>query len=239
MARQRATIGAMGDGGEEPLAGGWLTAGVVRVGDTVRRPTGPHTPAVHALLRHLEAVGFAGAPRVLGIDDAGREVLAYVPGAVRLDAAQACWPDVALVEAARLVRAFDDATAAIAPPGAEVICHGDPGPWNIVWRGERAVALIDFDEIRPGRRRDDLGDAAWKHLNLGSPVASDAEQARRLRLFADAAGLAQADLLAGVRGALAREERALGRIALPPDALVFRRARLARASRWLDAREPR
>lgn len=235
MARQRATIGAMGDGAEQALAGGWLTAGVVRVGDTVRRPTGPHTPAVHALLRHLEAVGFDGAPRLLGSDENGREVLTYVPGAVRLDAARALWPDAALVEAVRLLRAFHDATAAVAPPGAEVVCHGDPGPWNIVWRDERAVALIDFDEIHPGLRRDDLGDAAWKHLNLGSPVAADDEQARRLRLFAEAAVLAPVELLAGVRHALIREDGALRRLALAPDALAFRRARLARASRWLAA----
>jgi hypothetical protein len=54
------------------LSGGRLTAGVVRVGGTVRRPTGPHSPFVHELLAHLEAVGFAGAPRLLGVDDQGR-----------------------------------------------------------------------------------------------------------------------------------------------------------------------
>jgi Tol biopolymer transport system component len=35
---------------------------------------------VHALLRHLESVGFEGAPRVVGFDDSGREVLTYVDG---------------------------------------------------------------------------------------------------------------------------------------------------------------
>ena len=49
---------------------------MVRVGDTVRRPAGPWTPAVDALLRHLEDVGFPGAPRALGRD---RHVL---PGVV-------------------------------------------------------------------------------------------------------------------------------------------------------------
>jgi hypothetical protein len=40
--------------GETALTGGRLTPGVVRVGDTVRRPTGPHWLFVHALLAHLE-----------------------------------------------------------------------------------------------------------------------------------------------------------------------------------------
>ena len=39
---------------ELPLSGGNVTAGVVRVGDTVRRPVGAWTPAVHNLLQHLE-----------------------------------------------------------------------------------------------------------------------------------------------------------------------------------------
>ena len=47
----------------------------MRVGDTVRRPTGPWTPAIHALLRHLEHRGFDGAPRLHGIDEQGREIL--------------------------------------------------------------------------------------------------------------------------------------------------------------------
>lgn len=46
---------------EVPLSGGDVSEGVVRVGDTVRRPLGAHSPAVHGLLRHLEAVAFDGA----------------------------------------------------------------------------------------------------------------------------------------------------------------------------------
>ena len=65
---------------EIPLLGGNVTEAVVRVGDTVRRPVGEWTPAVHALLHHLEDVGFSAAPRVLGIDAQGREVLTYCEG---------------------------------------------------------------------------------------------------------------------------------------------------------------
>jgi hypothetical protein len=69
-------------GTEIPLGGGNMSSGVVRVGDTVRRPAGPWTPAVHALLTHLHEAGFGGAPRPLGIDDRGREVLTFMPGTV-------------------------------------------------------------------------------------------------------------------------------------------------------------
>jgi len=47
----------------------------------VRRPAGPWTPAVHALLRHFERVGFRGAPRALGVEE-GWELLEWVEGEV-------------------------------------------------------------------------------------------------------------------------------------------------------------
>src|SRR6266511_1885361 len=48
---------------EELLSGGNTSAEVVKIGSTVRRPTGPWTSRVHELLRHLESRGFEGAPR--------------------------------------------------------------------------------------------------------------------------------------------------------------------------------
>ncbi len=107
---------------EVALTGGRITQGVVRVGNTVRRPTGPHTPFVHSLLRHLEEVGFDGAPRVLGIDERGREIVTFIEGHVPPDLAT--WLDNQLVEAAELIRRFHDATAgAELAAGEEVVCH--------------------------------------------------------------------------------------------------------------------
>ena len=66
---------------EVVLAGGMTNAGLVmRVGNTVRRPRRPTSEATEALLGHLEEVGFDGAPRYLGSDERGREVLSYIPG---------------------------------------------------------------------------------------------------------------------------------------------------------------
>ena len=66
---------------EEILEGGGVNV-VTRIGSTVRRPVQPWTAAVHVLLRHLADVGFDGAPRVLGVDDQGREILDYLAGEV-------------------------------------------------------------------------------------------------------------------------------------------------------------
>ena len=95
---------------EVALVGGDVHVGenvVVRVGDTVRRAVGPHTPLVHALLHHFEAVGFDGAPRALGFDERGREVLSYVEGTAAL--APIPRGDDVLAALARLLRRMHDA----------------------------------------------------------------------------------------------------------------------------------
>ena len=39
---------------------------VHRAGHLTLRPSAPWTPDIHALLRHLETVGFTGSPRIIG-----------------------------------------------------------------------------------------------------------------------------------------------------------------------------
>src|SRR5207302_1190481 len=148
---------------ERPLPGGNMTAGVVRVGDTVRRPRTASWRAVHALLRHLERVGFTGSPRVLGIDEKGREILTFHDGVTTWpDAPDLLATDDNLGRAARLVRDFHRASASFAPPpqvpwwqgsidpiGGNLVLHGDLAPWNLV-AGEEWV-IIDWDSASPGR----------------------------------------------------------------------------------------
>jgi hypothetical protein len=66
---------------EEPLQGGTLSR-VVRVEDTVRRVVSDPRESGHRLLAHLEAAGFDGAPRFLGMDEQGRETLTFIDGDV-------------------------------------------------------------------------------------------------------------------------------------------------------------
>src|SRR3954462_3402088 len=100
---------------EIPLLGG-NTSPVVRAGDPVRRNIGPWTPAVHALLRHLEYVGFTGSPRALGIDERGREGLSYLQGECGESPLAAHWvTDEALVTVATMLRMFHDAQYGFRP----------------------------------------------------------------------------------------------------------------------------
>jgi hypothetical protein len=194
---------------EIPLTGGNENV-VVRVGDTVRRPVHPWTPAVHTLLRHLEQVRFAESPRALGFDDKGREILTHIPGEVGNHPISAeMTTDPSLVACARMLRRYHE--AARTQPGWddlpwrsrfpdpsrwEVICHGDVATYNIVYRGEVPVGLIDFDVAGPGPRLWDIAYAAYRLV----PLASDAscrgfgfttlpDRPRRLALFLDTYGL--------------------------------------------------
>lgn len=194
------------------MAGGRTTPGVVRVGDTVRRPAGPHSAFVHAFLAALEQAGFAGAPRTLGVDAEGRDVLAFIPGDV--PAELGAFPDAATSAAARLLRVLHDVTVRTSLRGAaEVVCHGDPGPCNAVFRGGLPVAFIDFDAAHPGARRDDVGYAAWLWLDLGNADLDPGLQGRRLAAFVQAYGaLPSADAVPAVLDA---QEMLAGRAGAP------------------------
>jgi aminoglycoside phosphotransferase (APT) family kinase protein len=197
---------------EISLPGGDVTDGVVRVGDTVRRTMGRSAPAVHALLRHLESVGFEGAPRVLGVDEQGREMLSYLPGeaAVRPLPAYAVRDEV-LGELAGLVRRFHDAVASFrAPEGVrwvggsaddeapELVGHCDITPENVIFRDGRPWALIDFDMARPVTRLFDVATTLRHWEPIADPMDRDPRQRHldvgaRLRLFCDAYGLEGGD----------------------------------------------
>ena len=177
--------------------GGNVADGVVRVGRTVRKPATPATPAVAAFLAHLAAAGFEAAPRHLGTDAAGRQVLEFVPG-VTADQLPLLDP-VELARLGALLRRLHDASTtfqapldahwqvAIAPDRTELVCHHDLAPWNLVRDGDRWV-FIDWDGAGPGSRLWDLGYVAhgFVPLHAGGDPAVDGP---RLRALADGYGL--------------------------------------------------
>lgn len=193
---------------EVRLSGGTTNAGrVSRVGDTVRRPNRAAAASTRAVLVHLEHVGFDGAPRWLGIDEQGREVLAYVPGCAPISPTPS-WAltDDALVSVAELLRRYHDAVQSFDATGLRfdhtvparfhstppLIAHNDPNLDNIIFRDGRAVALIDFDLAAPASRAWDLACAArlWVPLRerADAPLEIQDRLLARLSLFAEAYG---------------------------------------------------
>ncbi|MDO8506546.1 MAG: phosphotransferase [Candidatus Limnocylindria bacterium] len=188
---------------EEPLGGNLNAA--VRVGDTVRRTTGPWTPAIHALLRFLEERGFP-APRERGIDEQGREILAYIEGEAHSGTFEPL-PDRVMeeanvIDAAKLLRRYHDVVAdfrppvdaiwrLVAPTKHEIICHNDWSPWNALFRDGRFALTLDWDLAGPGTPVWDVANAAysWAPLSVEHRRRSLEEKARRVKLFLDAYGL--------------------------------------------------
>jgi aminoglycoside phosphotransferase (APT) family kinase protein len=120
-------------------------------------------------------------------------MLTYREGWVPQNLEYRSWGDDQVVEAARLVRALHDATAGSPlSADAEVVCHGDLSPCNVVFVDRIPRYLIDFDSARPGTRREDLAYMAWMWLvGVEDPAESPPLDARlaRMRLLLDAYGL--------------------------------------------------
>ena len=208
-----------GDLTEHSLEGGDVTEGLVRIGETIRRPTVATSEPVRRLLESLAAVGFAGAPRHLGVDAADRHVLDFIAGEV----ATRPWPEWLgderrLASVARLVRSYDDAAMEVGlpdwstamrrddPPGTppsiagspEFIGHVDITPENVVFRDGAAFALIDFDMARPATRLEEVVNmllwwAPWAPVEDREFTLTGVDPFRRAGIIVDAYGLADGE----------------------------------------------
>lgn len=180
---------------------------VTRADDLVLRPARPWTATVHTLLAHLREAGLECVPEPVGISD-GVEAVRWIPG----DCGAGAWrhqnTEAAVRSAGALLRRVHDATEGFEPPegaewafpatlGATVVTHGDPGPWNFVWRDGVAVALVDWDYATPAPAMDDVAYA----VDTFAPLRGDDEleecdgfdlppdRAARIHAFAEAYGL--------------------------------------------------
>lgn len=204
---------------EEPLQGGNQTSGVVRVGDTVRRPNEPWSPAIRVLLDHLETAAPGIAPRSLGIDGKGRDTISFVEGEIgHYPLAEHMRSDASMVAAARLLRRYHDATSALKdrldlpwqyadpdPDRREVICHNDAAPYNIIFQNGSPTVLIDFDHAGPGPRIRDVAYAIYRFAPLASNESchgfgwpTPPDRFARARAFVEAYGLGSTEGLVGM-----------------------------------------
>ncbi|NUW36259.1 phosphotransferase [Nonomuraea sp. SMC257] len=199
---------------EIELTTGIGRSAVHRRGDVVVRDSGPWTPAVHALLNHLEEVGFPAAPRLVGAgyDAEGRETLTYIEGEF---AHPGGWSLEGAAAVGRLIRDLHDAVGTFTPPrdaiwfpwhgrevgeGRRIISHCDTAPWNIVARDGLPVALIDWEFAGPTDPLVELAQACWLNAKLHDDIVAEleglpplAERAGQMRAMVDAYGLPRAD----------------------------------------------
>lgn len=165
------------------LPGGAGGGEVVRVGSTVRKPPGPNAGLAREVLQRLERAGFDAAPRWLGIDEQGRDVLSFVEGETFTERGRMhpyigdpperiVFSDEQVAAAMRLLRRLHDALDG-------EICHGDFGPWNLVWRDGLPVAVIDFDNVHRAESAEDVGYALRMFVGYGFAEAEPPELVRR------------------------------------------------------------
>lgn len=173
---------------EELLVGGNINK-VVKVGGTVRRDAKPNL-YVYELLKHLEKKGCPYAPRYMGVDEKGREILSYfegvAPGNEYPEVERYMWSDEALAELAKILRSYHDATVGFITsmksineypeiPLHEVVCHNDAALYNIVFKDQHPIGIIDFDMAGPGPRIWDIVYTLYTSVPLAtfSPSEND------------------------------------------------------------------
>lgn len=169
---------------EIPLPGGRLTPGIMRVGNTVRRPAKSNAAFVHDLLLFLEDQGFPFAPRFFGRDEQGRDILSYLEGETWPDSSSGLSDDL-LMLAARAIRSYHDATVGSRlAQGHEIVAHHELGPHNTIFQENWLVGFIDWDDAAPGTRLPDLANAVYNYVDVSHWASQTAsEQARRIRLM--------------------------------------------------------
>ncbi len=161
------------DGGmpEHRMPGGFVND-VVRVGDTVRRPPPARAAFVHALLDRFERHGWPGAPRFLGVDAQGREILSFLGGQVAWQ--DRCWRGIEAAAAAggpAMLRLRDAGAAALVRAALR---------WVARHRGELEAALTQTTSPKAPARRGPLARA--RHRARQSAGDGDAESGGKLRL---------------------------------------------------------
>ena len=172
---------------------------------------------MHALLAYLAEAGFAESPRPRPLAQDFDDV-AYIEGVSGDDACLLVASDEALAAVAATLRRYHDVVARWRPAVPPVwfdgqtgtgdgvdhlVCHGDPGPWNLVWRDGALVGLIDWEYATVGTRRTDIAYALhylvpFRDRSYWSGVlgmSSKPRRRHRMAVFADAYGIPVDDQL--------------------------------------------
>lgn len=173
----------------------------------VHRPFRPWTPTIQRLLLQLHADGHDFTPEPLGYDDRW-ELLRFVPGRSGGQGWQGVLEDRGLRKFGQLLRSLHDALVSYptssqdrwalpAEASFDRLVHNDFGPWNVVWRDDDPVAVLDWDFVAPGDPIDDVAYALRyvapfetdEHARSWMHHESRPNRRRRIEVFLDAYGL--------------------------------------------------
>lgn len=175
-------------------------------GKVVCRPKNVWSNGVQKYLKHLHENGVTFVPYPLGFNESNEELVSYIEGDVsNYPLTSQFSSSEALVSAAKLLRKIHDTSVDFleetsfsnwmleAKRPAQVMCHGDYAPYNVVMTSDRVTGVIDFDTTHPGPRRWDIAYAIYRWAPLKRPENPDSfgdltEQANRAKLFCDAYG---------------------------------------------------
>ncbi|MFC4121514.1 hypothetical protein [Nonomuraea zeae] len=142
----------------------------MRVGDTVHRTRDNRADFAARVLTYLESVGYPHAPRYLGIDERGRDILTFISGTTTNHPTQRALG--AYARGGRMLRTLHETTAGhVLAAGQDCVIHGDPGPFNTIFQN------VD----------DEVGDGLAGQPGGGDRpgVYDHAFAAGRVRVFAD------------------------------------------------------
>lgn len=203
---------------EFPLIGDVGAQGLVRIGNTVRRPLRPFSLAIQSYLAYIRQAGFTGAPEPLGVDEEGREILSYVEGDIPCEPLPdwTAEKDVLVALAVLIRRLHEAARGWEAPPntqwgvvpgsvarrGVEAFSDGEPeifshrnyAPGRVVFRDGVPAALVNFDLAKPCTKVYDIANAMYWWVPLcdqvdRAPAFAPLDAAERAAVFADAYGM--------------------------------------------------
>lgn len=216
---------------EIPLTGGRITQGVVHIGDRVHRPQCENAGFVHDVLDHLAQKRNPFAPRFLGVDSSGREILSFLPGDVPGNLGR--YTPEQCAAAARIIRALHDALRDFPGcPDGMTVCHNDLSPCNFTFIDGLPAAVIDWDAAAFGDPLDDLAYAAWMWLDIGNRGNSAEAVLQGMNAMLDAYGAPdRRDLCARMLGQMAR----VGAGVFPAEAQTLATRRWTEGCRrWLE-----